>query len=229
MPQGRRRRGDGPLRALVFLPWGPAPLARQTAAAEAGFLIRVKTGNSFPKRHGTPARRVLAVGLRRRPRPRHRRRLDRHPGADPDRASFTVAISKHNARGKVDRMTYPATIDLVADEAMVMRQAFAGLLWSKQLYSYDVDRWLDGDPTQPPPPGRGDGRNARWRHFDAFDIMSMPGKWEYPWFAGWDLAFHCVALAHVDPAFAKYQPRRGWLIGGLAQAKREHRYEKPDR
>ena len=86
-----------------------------------------------------------------------------------------------------------------------MRQAFAGMLWSKQLYNYDVSRWLDGDPTQPPPPGRRGGRNARWRNFDAFDIMSMPDKWEYPWFAAWDLAFHCVTLAHVDPAFAKYQ------------------------
>jgi hypothetical protein len=93
-----------------------------------------------------------------------------------------------------------------ADEAMVMRQAFAGMLWSKQLYYYDVRRWLDGDPTQPPPPeSRRSGRNARWLNFDAFDIMSMPDKWEYPWFAAWDLAFHCVALAHVDPAFAKYQ------------------------
>ena len=92
------------------------------------------------------------------------------------------------------------------DEAMVMRQAFAGMLWSKQLYNYDVSRWLDGDPTQPTPPGsRRAGRNARWRTFDAFDIMSMPDKWEYPWFAAWDLAFHCVTLAHVDPAFAKYQ------------------------
>ena len=87
-----------------------------------------------------------------------------------------------------------------------MRQAFAGMLWSKQLYYYDVARWLDGDPTQPtPPPQRLTGRNSRWRNFDAFDIMSMPDKWEYPWFAAWDLAFHCVALAHVDPAFAKYQ------------------------
>ena len=87
-----------------------------------------------------------------------------------------------------------------------MRQAFAGMLWSKQLYYYDVSRWLDGDPTQPRPPvSRLSGRNARWRNFDAFDIMSMPDKWEYPWFAAWDLAFHCVALAHVDPAFAKYQ------------------------
>ncbi len=93
-----------------------------------------------------------------------------------------------------------------ADEALVMRQAFAGMLWSKQLYYYDVARWLDGDPTQPrPPASRLTGRNSRWRNFDAFDIMSMPDKWEYPWFAAWDLAFHCVALAHVDPAFAKYQ------------------------
>jgi hypothetical protein len=92
------------------------------------------------------------------------------------------------------------------DEAMVMRQAFAGMLWSKQLYNYDVARWLAGDPSQPPPPAeRQNGRNAKWRHFDSFDIMSMPDKWEYPWFAAWDLGFHCVALAHLDPAFAKYQ------------------------
>ena len=96
--------------------------------------------------------------------------------------------------------------DATADEALVMRQAFAGMLWSKQMYAYTVDRWLDGDPTQPTPPAsRLTGRNAGWRTFDAFDIMSMPDKWEYPWFAAWDLAFHCVALGHVDPAFAKYQ------------------------
>jgi len=93
-----------------------------------------------------------------------------------------------------------------ADEAMVMRQAFAGMLWGKQLFYYDVTRWLNGDPTQPVPPReRLTGRNSRWDNFDAFDIMSMPDKWEYPWFAAWDLAFHCVALAHLDPAFAKYQ------------------------
>ena len=91
-------------------------------------------------------------------------------------------------------------------EAKVMRQAFASLLWSKQCYAYDVARWLDGDPAQPPPPPeRLTGRNARWRSFDAFDVLAMPDKWEYPWFAAWDLAFHCIALAHVDPAFAKYQ------------------------
>ena len=93
-----------------------------------------------------------------------------------------------------------------ADEALVLRQASAGMLWSKQLFYYDVARWLDGDPTQPEPPeSRKSGRNAKWRNFDGFDIISMPDKWEYPWFAAWDLAFHTVSLAHLDPAFAKYQ------------------------
>ena len=92
------------------------------------------------------------------------------------------------------------------DEAMVMRQAFAGMLWSKQYYAYDVGRWLDGDlEAAAPPRERLTGRNSGWRHFDAADILSMPDKWEYPWFAAWDLAFHAVTLAHVDPAFAKYQ------------------------
>ena len=73
--------------------------------------------------------------------------------------------------------------EATADEAMVMRQAFGGMLWSKQLFYYDVTRWLDGDPTQPtPPPQRLTGRNSHWRNFDAFDIMSMPDKWEYPWY-----------------------------------------------
>ncbi len=98
----------------------------------------------------------------------------------------------------------PAAAD--DDQTQVMRQAFAGMLWSKQLYDYDVSRWLAGDPTQEPPPdARRQGRNARWLTFQSFDIMSMPDKWEYPWFAAWDLGFHCVALAHLDPAFAKYQ------------------------
>src|SRR5262249_2420401 len=98
-----------------------------------------------------------------------------------------------------------------AREAAVMRQAFAGMLWGKQFYNYDVARWLDGDPAQPAPPAaRRGGRNSRWRNLNAFDIMSMPDKWEYPWFAAWDLAFHCVALAHLDPGFAQYQLTVRW-------------------
>jgi hypothetical protein len=92
------------------------------------------------------------------------------------------------------------------DEQMVMRQAFAGMLWSKQYYGYNVARWLDGDPGLPPPPAeRKTGRNKDWRHFDAADILSMPDPWEYPWFAAWDLGFHAITLAHIDPTFAKYQ------------------------
>jgi hypothetical protein len=96
--------------------------------------------------------------------------------------------------------------DASGDEAMVLRQALSGMLWSKQFYHYDVARWLDGDPGQPPPPaGREHGRNSAWRHLNNHDVISMPDKWEYPWYAAWDLAFHTVALAHVDPVFAKQQ------------------------
>ena len=92
------------------------------------------------------------------------------------------------------------------EEARVFRQACAGMIWSKQFYRYDVRAWLDGEPGDPPlPPERLTGRNARWRHFDSEDILSMPDTWEYPWFAAWDLAFHTIVLAHLDPAFAKYQ------------------------
>ncbi|HET9731775.1 MAG TPA: hypothetical protein VFP54_03785 [Acidimicrobiales bacterium] len=92
------------------------------------------------------------------------------------------------------------------DEATVLRQASAGMLWSKQFFHLDVARWLTGDPTQPPPPpGRGAIRNGDWVHLDNRDVISMPDPWEYPWYASWDLAFHCVALAHLDPEFAKRQ------------------------
>ncbi len=93
-----------------------------------------------------------------------------------------------------------------ADEALVLRQALAGMLWSKQFYHYDVRRWLEGDPAGPPPPdSRRGGRNCAWTHLNNMDVISMPDTWEYPWYAAWDLAFHCVALAHVDPEFAKSQ------------------------
>src|SRR5262249_27846830 len=95
---------------------------------------------------------------------------------------------------------------LSADDARIMRQAYGGLVWSKQYYHYDVHRWLRGDPAQPlPPDHRAHDRNAGWQHFWARDVLLMPDPWEYPWFAAWDLAFHCAALAEVDPGFAKDQ------------------------
>ncbi|MBS1932860.1 MAG: glucosidase [Bacteroidetes bacterium] len=92
------------------------------------------------------------------------------------------------------------------EEKNVQRQAFAGMLWCKQFYYYDVDQWLKGDPSQPAPPAsRWKGRNNEWRHLNNADIISMPDKWEYPWYASWDLAFHCMTFALIDPEFAKKQ------------------------
>jgi hypothetical protein len=96
--------------------------------------------------------------------------------------------------------------DVSDDAKNVMRQSFAGMLWSKQFYHYVQREWLEGDPAGPPPPEeRKNGRNKDWTHLYNADVISMPDKWEYPWYAAWDLAFHCVALALVDAAFAKEQ------------------------
>jgi hypothetical protein len=93
-----------------------------------------------------------------------------------------------------------------ADARAVQRQAFAGMIWSKQFFYFDIPEWLSGDPSHPPPPaGRKNGRNRDWSHLNNADIISMPDKWEYPWYAAWDLAFHCLPLAHLDPDFAKEQ------------------------
>src|SRR5512142_699954 len=99
-------------------------------------------------------------------------------------------------------------VSLTEDEGNIQRQALAGLLWSKQFYHYDVREWLTGDPAQPaPPPERKLGRNHEWQQLNTNDIISMPDKWEYPWFASWDLGFHCIALALVDSELAKMQLR----------------------
>jgi hypothetical protein len=95
---------------------------------------------------------------------------------------------------------------LSEDAKNVMRQGFAGMLWSKQFYHYVVKDWLQGDPANPPPPAeRRKGRNHEWTHLYNSDVISMPDKWEYPWYAAWDLAFHCIPLALVDSDFAKEQ------------------------
>jgi mannosylglycerate hydrolase MGH1-like protein len=92
------------------------------------------------------------------------------------------------------------------DARVVQRQALAGMIWSRQYYGYDVPRWLVGDPGQPPPPPqRENGRNREWLHLNNADVISMPDTWEYPWYAAWDLAFHCLPLAQIDAEFAKDQ------------------------
>jgi hypothetical protein len=96
--------------------------------------------------------------------------------------------------------------NLSPDARMVMRQAYSGMLWSKQFYHYDVETWIEGDPAGPAPPAsRLKGRNKDWTHLYNDDVLSMPDKWEYPWYAAWDLAFHCIPLSIVDSDFAKEQ------------------------
>ncbi len=120
-------------------------------------------------------------------------------------------------RGEADEF-YDAILNrsLDVDERSIQRQALAGMIWSKQMYYYDVRQWLHGDPSGPTPPeSRRWGRNRDWEHLNNFDIISMPDAWEYPWFAAWDLAFHTVPLALIDPEFAKRQLRlmtREWYM-----------------
>ncbi|MEV4617370.1 glucosidase [Asanoa sp. NPDC049573] len=135
------------------------------------------------------------------------------PPGGPRRPAPALALGHEHDAVFADRRTeadaYFSTLTprgASADEAAVLRRAIAGLMWGKQFYHFDVRQWLDGDPGSPaPPPGRRHGRNSAWRHMTNFDVISMPDPWEYPWFAAWDLAFHCVTLARVDPAFAKQQ------------------------
>ncbi len=124
--------------------------------------------------------------------------------ADPF-AEFDAIFTQRQAEADAfyTALQPPALSD---DARLVQRQACAGMLWSKQFYYYDVGEWLQGDAGQPPPPSvRKHGRNSEWTHLNTADIISMPDKWEYPWFAAWDLAFHCIPLALVDPEFAKQQ------------------------
>jgi len=109
--------------------------------------------------------------------------------------------------GEADEF-YQGVIDSSLGEAArrIQRQAYAGLLWTKQFFHYSVHDWLDGDPAQPPPPAsRKQGRNRDWRHLYNRDVISMPDKWEYPWYAAWDSAFHMIPFAHIDPHFVKEQ------------------------
>jgi hypothetical protein len=114
---------------------------------------------------------------------------------------FTARIA--DADTFYDAMSPPLATEA---ERLVLRQAYAGLLWTKQFYGYDVATWLAGDPSQPPPPeSRRHGRNAEWPHLYNRDIISVPDAWEYPWYAAWDLAFHMIPFARIDPDFAKEQ------------------------
>ena len=133
------------------------------------------------------------------------RLTDRQPAETQLGKEFETIFSERQEEADEFYRAKAPKIDC-ADALAVQRQAFAGLLWSKQYYHYDMRAWLEGDPAGPPPPeARKNGRNSDWRHLYNGDVISMPDKWEYPWYAAWDLAFHCIPLAVVDPDFAKEQ------------------------
>jgi hypothetical protein len=137
-----------------------------------------------------------------------RLRLTPEKLAEPLRDFDEIVRQRKEEADKFYSTIHPAGAGL--EERLIQRQALAGMLWSKQFYYYDVGLWLDGDnPRYPPPASRKSLRNVHWRHLNSMRILAMPDKWEYPWFAAWDLAFHCITLALVDPYTAKHNL---WLL-----------------
>ncbi len=147
-----------------------------------------------------PAQESRVIRLRLRPHVRNGPRPAAPFGAPFER---TFALRREEADAFYEARTEPGALP---HERAVMRQAWAGLLWSKQYYHYVVSDWISGDPSHPvPPPTRARGRNSEWSHVYNRDLVSMPDKWEYPWYAAWDLAFHMIPFAELDPQFAKEQ------------------------
>jgi hypothetical protein len=168
------------------------------------YLIDGETEAVNPARIGTKAAAEYSVNLKLGENKVIRLRLSNHLLRNPfDQFDliFTERIKE------ADQFYHSIQSSTASPERLdIQRQAFAGMLWNKQLYYFDVEQWLSGDPGLPvPPAGRKHGRNRDWLHLNNFDILSMPDKWEYPWYAAWDLAFHTLPLAEIDPEFAKRQ------------------------
>jgi hypothetical protein len=170
------------------------------------YVVRGEGGAVNPGRTGTKASALYRVTIPAGGSATLRLRLTDAP---PSAKSFGVAFEESfSVRIAEANEFYAKRLGRCTSEDLyqIQRQAFAGLLWSKQFYHYDMRAWLDGDPAGPPPPqGRDSGRNREWQHLYNADVISMPDKWEYPWYAAWDLAFHCIPLAQIDPDFAKDQ------------------------
>jgi len=170
------------------------------------YVVNGERGAVNPDQAGTKAAAHYRFEIAPGESARVRLRLtDQEPTADMLGKRFEATFSERIA--EADEFYAKRVPTSVSDDARkVQRQAFAGMLWSKQFYHYDVRAWLKGDSAEPPPPhGRELGRNREWGHAYNADVISMPDKWEYPWYAAWDLAFHCIPLALVDPDFAKEQ------------------------
>jgi hypothetical protein len=186
---------------------GAAATGPDSVFVKDGFHTAIVGGHpdAFSSRkHGTKAAPTYALDIEAGQAVTLRLRLTNQAVAEPLASEFDSIF--HRRIAEADAFYAALTPDDAPDLAAVRRQAWAGVLWSKQYFHYDVERWLTGDPGHPAPPRqRWHGRNGSWTNLRAEDIMLMPDKWEYPWFASWDLAFHCLALAPVDPAFAKAQ------------------------
>lgn len=157
----------------------------------------------FVERLLVPTQQSVSLWLR------LKRTTEPNTSVEPLASQDTAFIKSVMARRKQDADAFYealAPAHLTPEQKQVQREAFAGLIWSKQFYRFDAERWLDGDPGQPTPPeARQRGRNSAWRTLNAADILSMPDTWEYPWFAAWDTAFHTIPFALIDPEFAKHQ------------------------
>ncbi len=179
------------------------------------FVVHGRTDAINPARHGTKCAALHRITLPAGGERVLRLRLRPASESAPPFADFEMVFSRRIEEADAFYAALQARDD-DADRRLVQRQALAGMLWSKQFYHYDVHLWLEGDERGPkPPPGRGAVRNGDWEHVRAADIMSMPDKWEYPWFASWDLALQCPVLALVDPDFAKEQMlllTREWFL-----------------
>jgi hypothetical protein len=186
--------------------WGVASRTTYVKDGINAWLVEGRKDAVNPARLGTKAAAHDRVTLEPGQTATLRLRLVNSPLPEgPFGPAFDVTFRQREAEADEFYATViPATL---SDDARgVMRQALAGLLWSKQFYHYEIRRWLDGDPAgPPPPPERRHGRNREWLHLYNADVISMPDTWEYPWYAAWDLAFHVIPLALVDPDFAKAQ------------------------
>jgi hypothetical protein len=167
-------------------------------------IVGAQTGCINPAKTGTKAAVWHQADIPAGASVEWRLRLSRAPQSQPfDDFDACLELRRSEADAFYDELQK----DIASvDQRRVQRQAFAGMIWNKQFYNFNISRWLQGDPAQlPPPEARKHGRNSEWTTLNNADIVSMPDKWEYPWYASWDLAFHCIPFALIDPVFAKHQ------------------------
>jgi hypothetical protein len=176
------------------------------------YIVHGRSDAVNPAQHGTKAAANYVLDIPAKSEVTVRLRLSKNDISRKDAKAQSAAFADFDeifAERRKEADEFYAEIipaKLSKDAQSVMRQAFAGMLWSKQFYYYDVEKWLEGDSNQPAPPEeRKKQRNHEWRHLNNADVISMPDKWEYPWYAAWDLAFHSIPLALVDAEFAKEQ------------------------